>query len=125
MQHGPGFDRCRSDVIAHDLVRTPRIDLVLGAVVEEPAAGWSGAEDTECVLVEDAAVGSDQPQAAGVVAQHVDHRCDCMADRVVPRTASERQPPVYGQLAIRGDVQLAQRQLHRRREARVEVQVGD
>ena len=48
-----------------------------------------------------------------------------MADGVVPRSAREAQPAVHGQLTVHPEPELTQGQLHRRREARVQVHVGD
>ena len=71
-----------------------------------------------------AAVGRAQADRAGVVAEQTGHGGDAVHRVVVPRPAGEAHAAGDGQLAVEAEAQLVGRDLHRRREARVEVDVG-
>ena len=62
--------------------------------------------------------------AAALVAHAVDERSDGLAAVVVERPAGEGQPAGDREGPVVADAQLGGRELHRRREARVQVEVG-
>ncbi len=121
---GPGLHRRRPLVVVLDPGARHCVDLVLRPGVAEPVGRRGGRVDAEAVLVDVAAVGRHQADRAGVVAQCADHRGDGVAHRVVPRAAGEPQPAVDRERERVVDAELLDRELHGRREARVQVQVA-
>ena len=102
--------------------------LVAGSTRRKPLRGRRRRPDAALacfVMYQPSAVV--HPKLVGIGAQHLDHARDRVRRVVVDRTAREAEPAGDGERAriVVGDAERAHRDLHRRREARVEIEVGD
>ena len=97
-----------------------------GSTRRNAAVRWSGRPDPGRVLRHVPAQRGRQAVAAGIGAQHLDHPGDGVGRVVVHRSAREAEAAGDGERARRvGEPDLAHRDLHCRREARIEVEVCD
>ncbi len=120
---GPRLDGDLAVGVLAELALGERVDLGLHVGVPERRGRRFGAVHAEGVLGDEPAVGADEAEGAGVVAQPTGHRGDRVHHVVVPRSAGEGEATGDRERAIGADAELVGRDLHRRREARVEVDV--
>ena len=85
------------------------VDLGLRLGVAEAGGRRLGAVHAEGVLGDEAAVGGDEAEGAGVLAQPAGHRGDRVHDVVVPRAAGEGQPAGDGERAVGAEAELVRR----------------
>ena len=123
VHHGVRLDRRRPGGVGGlgQLAPGEGVDLVLRRLVAEAPLGRRRRVHAEGVLGRVPAVGPHQPALAGALAQLADDGGDGVHHVVVPRTAGEGEAAGAGELTLDVEPERRRPELHRRREARVQV----
>ena len=125
VSHRVGFDGDGPLPIDESFAQRNRIELGLDVLVEESIGWCRGGVDPEGVLCQPAPVAAHEPRGTGRFPKNLDHPRDGVKRVAVERAAAEGEPASDRQGAIFRNAEFARCDLHRGREAAVEIKVID